>query len=374
MQRFSLIFLIVCHFSVSFAADYSKIDKQSTTEPINLKTAPDITAYLIRNITTPSEKVRAIYYWIAHNIRYDVSQLKNTDISYSYGERNLLDEVLQNRRGVCQHYSELFHACCLSAGIKSYVISGYTKTDGQIAALSHAWNAVVIDGKYTEIDATWAAGYVTNGKFTVQFNDAYFMISPTEFIKTHIPFDPIWQFLDNPLSNKEFSTDNFSKLKTHSTYNFVDSINVSDRLDSLSKLVRQNRRIKDFGLTNDLLRNYVYRNQQNIVQLKYNQGVVEFNKAIEAYNIYIMNKNKQFNGTSMEDNKVLELLANARSHAEFAEKKIQFLNSDNSTILKNISDIQTLIVNLKKNIDLEELFVEKYIKTLKPFRMLLFYK
>jgi hypothetical protein len=359
---------------MSFAVDYSKIDKHSATVPTTLKTAPDITAYLVKDLSTQTEKVRAIYYWITHNIRYDVSQFKNTDINYSYGERNLLNEVLQNRQGVCQHYSELFNACCRYAGIKSYIISGYTKMDGEIARLSHAWNVVVIDGNYFDVDATWAAGYIDKNKFTAQFNDVYFLVSPAEFIKTHIPFDPIWQLLDNPISNKDFLTGDFSKLKTHSNYNFSDSIKAVSGLDSLSNLIRMNRRISNGGLTNDLIRNYVSRNQFNITQLKYNLAMGEFNKGVESYNIYIAGKNKQFNGTSMENDKILELLSTARTHTETAEAGIKFLNTDNKTMLRNIDNVLGSIENLKANISNEEDFMKKYTKTWKPLRIFKFYK
>lgn len=372
MKRILLFALAFLPLSLVFGVDYSKVDKQSATVPSTLKSASEISAYLTRNLSTPTEKVRAIYYWISHNIRYDISQLATARVTYFSGERNLLNEVLQKRMGVCQHYAELFNACCKSAGIKSYVIAGYTKADGQMANLAHAWNAVVIAGKYYLIDATWAAGFVDNEKFTAQFNDIYFLISPNEFIKTHMPFDPIWQFLDNPILNKEFQSNDFSKLKIPSNFNFSDSIKVIAGLDSLNVLLRENKRIRNAGLTNDLIRERVSQNQQNIVNMKYNQAVADMNKAVESYNIYVTNKNKQFNGTTMEDAKILELLSSARNHAESAESRVRFLNSDNPTISRNISDIQLAIENLKKNIDTEDSFMKKYISTWKPFRMLLF--
>lgn len=372
MKRIVFLLLIALPLCLVSGADYSKVDKQSGTIPATLKTAPEISAYLTRNLSTPTEKVRAIYYWISHNIRYDVSQLAGVGITYQIGERNLLNEVLQKRMGVCQHYAELFNACCKSAGIKSYIISGYTKTDGKIADLPHAWNVVIIDGKYYEIDATWASGYVDNGKFTAQFTDIYFMIPPAEFIKTHIPFDPVWQFLDNPVTNKEVEANDFSKLKTPSNFNFADSIKTIAGLDSLNVLVRENKRIRDNGLTNNLLRERVSQNQQNIVNMKYNLAVGEVNKAVESYNIYVTNKNKQFNSTTMEVAKILDLLSSARNFTEAAENRIRFLNSDNATITRNISDIQVAINQLKKNIDTEDAFMKKYVSTWKPFRMLLF--
>lgn len=374
MKRNVLFCFFLLPLIHTFCTDFSKIDIQSGTVPSSLKTAPEITGYLTRNLQTPTEKVRAIYYWISHNIQYDTSLLKYANISYSFGERNLLKEVLENRKGVCQHYAELFQTCCTSAGIRSYIISGYSKTDGRVAGLSHAWNAVVIDGMYYEIDATWAAGYVDDNRFTAHFNDEYFMISPAEFIKTHIPFDPMWQLLDNPLTHVELQNSDYSKLKIPGIYNFSDSIKAIVHLDSLNILEQQNRRIIAAGLTNQFLIDYVSHNQQNIVKHKYNQAVREFNKGIEAFNTYIMYKNIQFNETTMPVDKVLGLLTTARSHTEIASKLLQFLTTENVHIFKNIFDVNINIDKLKKKIDMENQFMREYINTETPFRLLLFNK
>jgi len=372
MRRISLFILVALNINLSFGADYSKIDKQSGTIPSYLKTAPEIAGYLTKGLTNPTEKVRAIYYWISHNIKYDVSLLGTVNISYQAGERNLLNEVLNKRMGVCQHYAVLFNACCKSVGIQSYTISGYTTQNGVLANLSHAWNAVVINGNYYEIDATWAAGYIQSGKFKQEFTDLYFLISPTVFIRTHMPFDPIWQFLNNPITHVDFKNGDFSRLNIMSDYNFTDSIKVSETLDSLSNLIRSDKRIQKSGLTNSLIKTFIFYNQQNIVQLKYNQAVKDFNKAVQDYNIYIMSKNKQFNNTTLPDDQILELLSAVHENINKAENGIKFLNGDGHKLWESILAMQTSINKLRENTGAEDAFVKKYISTWKPARMLLF--
>jgi len=359
MKRFILFTLVALNISLSFGADYSKIDKQSGTIPTYLKTSPEIAGYLTKGLINPTDKVRAIYYWISHNIKYDVSLLGTANISYQAGERNLLNEVLEKRMGVCQHYAELFNACCKSVGIKSYIISGYTTQNGVLASLSHAWNAVFINGNYYEIDVTWASGYVQNGKFKQEFTDLYFLIPPAVFIKTHMPFDPIWQFLDNPVTHGDFKNGDFSRLNIMSDYNFTDSIKVSETLDSLSNLIRSDKRIQKSGLTNSLIKTFIFYNQQNIVQLKYNQAVKDFNKAVQDYNIYIMSKNKQFNNTTLPDDQILELLSAVHENINKAENGIKFLNGDGHKLWESILAMQTSINKLRENTGAEDAFVKK---------------
>lgn len=372
MRQLIFIIFITFNISLSFSTDYSKIDKQSASVPQHLKTVEEIAGNLTRNLTNQTEKVRAIYYWISHNIKYDMGMIASNKSVTSTQE--LVDDVLKRRQGVCANYAELFHACCKTVGVESFVISGFTSQNGKLDEISHAWNAVFIDGKYSFIDATWAAGHEDKGKYIHEFNDKFFLIAPAEFVKTHMPFDPIWQFLNNPLTNKEFENGDFAKLKTPSNYDYSDSIKILKDLNPIDKLVRENRRISKSGLTNSLVREIVAHNQQNIVSLKYNQGVEVFNKSVEDFNYYILCKNKQFDGTNMKDDKILELLSNSRQKLESAEKTISFLNSDNGDLNRVMKEMDVSIKEMKNKLAVEDSFVDKYIKTWKPFRIFMFYK
>ena len=56
----------------SFAqAPFEQIDAQSKLVPDSLITYQSITNYLTKDLKTETEKLRAIYVWVTHNIRYD---------------------------------------------------------------------------------------------------------------------------------------------------------------------------------------------------------------------------------------------------------------------------------------------------------------
>jgi hypothetical protein len=373
MKRIVLLYLLILPFGFILGADYSKIDTQSQSIPNNLKTPEEIAKYLTRNLHSNEEKVRAIYYWIANNIRYDVSQVAGNDYrSPVSGKRNFLKEVLDSHKGVCQHYALLFDTLCHSVGIKSYFIIGYTLQSNHISELSHAWNAVMVNGDYYEFDVTWSAGYIESGKFRKEFHDDLFMVPPSKFISTHIPFDPVWQFLKNPITHFAVGKGDFSNSKTRSVFNYSDSIKEISTSDTLTNLIRENQRIKSFGVNNPLIRNYVAFNQRNIDLSRYNIAVHYFNKSVENYNSYIENKNQQFNNCTIDENTIVNLLASAKGNMENARKVLLFLSNNNNSmkdrtliLLRSINKMNTELVE-------ETEFVKKYISTPKPLRLDLF--
>ena len=214
----ALITLLFCA-QLFGATDYTAIDKRSVSIPDSLKTVQQISTYLTSGLTTEKEKVRAFYIWISHNIDYDFYKI-TADKKYQT-KTELVNDVLDRKQGVCRHFAELFQFFCQQSGIKSYTIAGYARmSTGKISGASHVWNAVRIDSSYYNIDVTWASGHQTNNAYVKEFRDEFFLIEPRQFIKTHLPFDPVWQFLDNPIDIHDFNNENYSKLSTTGNYNY----------------------------------------------------------------------------------------------------------------------------------------------------------
>jgi len=363
MKRFVLFYLLILPYSLVFGADYSKIDKQTQTVPANLTTPEEIAGYLTHGLTSPIEKSRAIFYWISHNIRYDDNILKSS--SNHFDRKNILNEVLRTRKGVCQHFAELFNACCQSVGIQSYVISGYTRQDSQLDPLSHAWNAVLFDSRYYEFDVTWAAA--ANDEFI----DQYFLVSPSVFIKTHMPFDPIWQFLNNPVTNTEFVAYDYSKLKLNSDYNYYDSINRFPSLSVLDKMIREDNRIIKCGLTNSLVRERAALNHKNINLFKYNMAVENYNKGVAIYNSYLDAKYKNFYGGKLTQEQIIDMLSRSRKRVTLAETMLDKIDTENQETNQLIQKTQESIYIQKRKLNKEDTFVINYFNTWKPIRILM---
>src|SRR5687768_4634767 len=141
------------------------------------KTLSDFASYISDHFTSDSSKVRAIFVWIANNISYNVKKSSSRE---SLKQRQPVDDVLRTRSAVCQGYADLFHELGKQCGIKAIVINGYTKQQGLIDRISHAWIGAEINRQWFLFDPTWAAGYVQNNKFVKRFSEQYFMVMPSE--------------------------------------------------------------------------------------------------------------------------------------------------------------------------------------------------
>ena len=96
--------------------------------------------------------------WIKENIKYDLSYSGRNEISAT--------ETLNNRIGVCHHFTKAFNALMYSLGYQVIYVSGYAldKKDTFRKEDAHAWSLIKIDGKWLPFDATWG---IFSGKLPV---------------------------------------------------------------------------------------------------------------------------------------------------------------------------------------------------------------
>lgn len=245
------------------------------------------------------DPVQSVFEWVATNVKYDVKKLKKIIKTGKQSSSQTVDErindVLKSKRGVCQHYSELFAALMNELGYETKVITGFTnKTNiaGENTSLGHAWNAVKVEGVWKLYDATWAAGGVRNGKkFIENYNDVWYDVHPKEMIKTHIPFDPMWQLLEKPLSydrflNFQFATD------YPATLDYNEMIDQHFTKTEIEQYEDALNRSKTLGKGNALLEQWAQMIKTNVAIKKKNEDVYAHNEKVTARNeqINILNK------------------------------------------------------------------------------------
>jgi len=190
------------------AYDYTRIDKHAINTPQEAEgTIESLVDYLIQPARNDKEKLRVIFTWIANNIDYDIESYKSTR-----ARRQVTAEyVFKKRIAVCNGYSILARRMMeLATDLEVYRICGYAKgydykPGKDIEDCRHCWNAVNLNGKWYFLDCTWGAGGIDDsGKFKHHFNDYYFLTAPEKLIYTHLPDDPVWQRIPNPISKEEF--------------------------------------------------------------------------------------------------------------------------------------------------------------------------
>lgn len=191
--------------SIVSAQDYTAVD----THAVSVKKADDLfqlTALLTRPFEKEEDKCRSIFTWIAHNISYDYDAF----LQGAYGALKP-EDVLQKRRAICGGYANLFKEMAETAGLRAVVVGGFSRGYGYDAQHlfadrnRHAWNAVLLNGDWYLLDATWGAGYINEGKFKASFNEFYFLTPPEQLIQTHFPERARWQLLRKPRSRTTFS-------------------------------------------------------------------------------------------------------------------------------------------------------------------------
>jgi hypothetical protein len=218
--------------------DYSYVDDVITVySSRGIADRDSLVAFVTSTFTSPAERVRAFYTWIALNILYDKDLLDHYRLSSSLSLQSLSsqrtqhpDTVLKYRLAVCEGICQLMNSCCEKAGIRSRMIGGITRLENVVdEKLLHTWNAVQIDSTWKLLDITWSGGHINlKGEYVRKFNDRYFFRPPVEFIVDHWPLDAMWQLLERPVSKKEFIEGVAPAAKAH--FNYQDSINAYLRL------------------------------------------------------------------------------------------------------------------------------------------------
>lgn len=140
-----------------------------------VKDASIFTQVLVAPARTDQEKAWLVYRWVAGRVVYDES----ASAKFGLAARRSTENMMNNPRGTCAVFAHLAHAMFKLAGLDSKLIYGEVKATNSASGrgrLSHAWNAVKLDGRWWTIDPTWGAGYLSDTGFVRQETDLYFMM------------------------------------------------------------------------------------------------------------------------------------------------------------------------------------------------------
>lgn len=199
--------------------DFAKVDSFARAFKGAYADAADLALQLTGSFQTDGEKARALFAWVAENIRYDYAKFKNPPPKARFAGRTLAEmeqqkkewhddqirTTLRKKKGVCADYSRLYQAMCDAAGVECVTISGLSRTLRERGG-DHAWNAVKLDGRWRLIDVTWGAGYIDDDtdKFIRRYSPGFFDTPPELFVLNHLPDEEQWQLLDEPVSKSDF--------------------------------------------------------------------------------------------------------------------------------------------------------------------------
>lgn len=150
---------------------------------------------ICEGITTDYEKLWALHTWVASNIYFDYD-------TYANGTYNVMktpDEVLSDKRGVCDGYSYLLEALIEAQGIPAIVTENYAEgksddldfwyLDRIPNETNHSHTEAFVCGRWVIMDSTWDSNNrYENGEYKKEAPTGYeyFDACPATFSADHI--------------------------------------------------------------------------------------------------------------------------------------------------------------------------------------------
>jgi transglutaminase/protease-like cytokinesis protein 3 len=301
-------FVLMLFFSLpTLAQDFSKVDKIVSDYPKSFSKVEDLATKINRDFSNEEDKARAIFSWIAFNVKYDVkSYFSNSGskvVKYSYRseveklekqqqiKRDKIERTFKSKLAVCQGYALLFEHLAYLSGLESAVVTGNAKTSAsEIGKLptesSHAWNAVKVNGNWKLLDVTWASGTVNPQKrvFTQKFNEGYFFTEPDIFILNHFPDDKNWilsnfsakEYADFPFYYGDYAKSDFRFIKPQ------------NGIIAIQKPTILPFKIQDLGANDKVFYVLSYNDKLQNAVLKRNGAVTEFDVNLSVASEYYL--------------------------------------------------------------------------------------
>ena len=380
--KVTLIFILTSHgiFAQKKAiSPLAAIDKKALQLPDSLtRTTDQIAGYITTNFNTDADKSRAIFIWVASNIRYDIENM--FAINFYATRKDEIEKALSTRKGICENFASLFTDICLKSGIKSFVVEGYTKQNGFADYIPHAWSAALIDTSWYLFDPTWGSGYINGGKFFKKINDAYYKASAAVLIKTHMPFDYLWQFLNYPVTNQEFYEGKTKQNTDKPFFNYKDSIAAYEKESPDGQLISSAYRVEKNGVKNsmifDRLRHLKLeierQRQQKSVDL-YNTAAADFNDGVNDFNDFINYRNQRFIPMKT-DPEIQSMIDVADKQIKEAKSKLQEINDPDTNIANAVAKLTKSIADLSTHIKEQDDWLKVYFSKRKSARKSMFYE
>lgn len=358
---------------------YTLIDKKMDAIPNNFTASTDsIAKYINSNFKTENDKIRAVFYWTVSNISYDIKNMFADNSMESSQE--MIIKTLKTRKGVCIHYAEVFNELSKKIGIESYIIYGYTKQNGKIDKISHAWCAAKINNEWCVFDPTWGSGYSNSGKFVKKINNYYFKTEPGKIITSHIPFDYLWQFLNYPITNAEFYEGKTQINKTKKYFDFEKEIAKQNSLTEIDRLFDSAERIEKNGLKNPMIVEHYESKKKQLTYLRQNENidklnviVTEMNEAVALLNDFVFYRNNKFKPT-LPDEEINNMIQKPREKLLKCQNDIYKISSIGK---ENASNLNSMKKSIETNLAAAEehaSFVKSYLSKSKIVRKTMFSK
>lgn len=352
--------------------DYEVDDIALQIPVADTKSTQQIADYYISKFHNQSQRARAIFIWVTENIDYDVNKMFAIESGGHYNSSRIQSEdaknTLKTKIGVCWDYACLFSDIANKAGLNSFVILGIAGAHSFGDPISHAWCATEIDSKWYLMDPTWGAGFIGRyytlkdpQRFKRRINNLYFMAPPEELIETHMPYDPMWEFLNYPITRDEGYEGNFSLNKNKPYFNYTDTLNNYINQSSIDRLKSAYTRIENNGVHDSVII-HVLKNYKS--EIDYYQGKMVlnlYNNAFNQMNNYFQYKDNRF--IPKKPNAIIKKMVDDAGNSLSQSEELLAQIAEDATNKKALSELKSNISDLKIKIEQQQEFLQQYFQT-----------
>lgn len=365
---------------------YRQTDQVITAMPAAAENSvAAVAAYIRDHFTREPEQVRAAFFWITQNINYDITNM--FAINFYENRDDKLKKVLATRQGICEHFALLFTALCQQLNIEAYIIEGFTKQNGFTDYIPHAWCAAKVDSNWYLFDPTWGSGYISNKQFVKKLNNDYYLVSPEKLIRSHMPFDYLWQFLNYPVTTAQFYENKTTQNRDQPYFNYRDSIQAYNQASLDHQLQGAIYRIEKNGVRNAMIFDRLHHIKMQLENLRIkkqnekqqaavdtiNQISDDYNNAIILINQYIDYRNHQF-APPKPDEAIRSMFDTAANAITSITERLSTVDDTFSNVASAKASIQKSIRALQPQLKEQKDWLDEYLSKSKARRRAMFYE
>lgn len=199
-------------------------------------------------------------------------------------------------------------------------------------------------------------------------------------INSHMPFDYLWQFVNNPITNQEFIVGKVLINKTQKNFDFEKEIAKYEALPKIDQLFESAQRIEKNGIKNQLIAQaYTYAKtswntqRENENGAKYNAIVNQYNEAISELNDFIYYRNNKFKPI-LPDEEIKSKIQNPIEKLEKCQESLFRIGSMGSENADSVSSLKKSIADALVQSKTHLAFVNNYLSKSKLVRKTMFSK
>ncbi len=325
--------------------------------------------YIQQNFKGADAQLYAAYRWVTENIKYDKDSMLY--INWSQDTDQKIAATFRRKRGVCDNFASAYADLLRRMNIAAFVVNGLTRQSGAAARTAHSWVAVQLKGEWLFCDPTWDMDY--------HFTPRYYLNSPSEFIATHWPFDPMWQINQSPISLKDFEAGRGFYSSKVTFENPTDSIKDFLSLNELQQLEATTRRMKTTEQEKNVVKNWAGYNNMNIAIIYgeqdmnlYNDAVASLNKANTHLNQFIEYRNSLFT-PARPDNQIQAMLEPVKPALADAYKKMDGIGRVKENFQYDTGELKERLKKTEQKLQQQKDFLQTYLAAPTEQRRQIFY-